>query len=952
MKNCGLRKAYANGGVPDFADNSMDGLNKRLSYMQQMNGASSPTATLAAAPTAMSASQLQADREAIEDSANQTKMDQLKSQADSITGVGSSGLSQRQKAAALSQLQGEAGKMGMGMDTGISGMSGLSSRQGLSAGMASLTANNAATDFNKTRNLQRLSASYADQNKLAMPGFRQGGTVGVDKDGWIEGPGGVDNVPARVAETGEEIRVGAGERIVNKKQNAALEKLAGAHGMDLDDYLESATGEPVGPSMKQGLRGAVNGGIFRDKDGVIREVPGEPQRTLPPPEPGTNVAVRPVIDRTGGGAQFNPEGSINGESVRVDEGPRVQAKLTAPPPAPPAPPSGSFQAGQVVGKSLNKAKDFVSNNKGNMLGWAGDALAVYNANKLAGEHDPFYNDPNVSVVDKGLQAGRDVIRVGLPLVTGAVGAGAGSVLPGAGTVGGAVGGAGIGMAGSAMIDKEGQAYKDWQAGNDRRKLNGGAVEGSNPGQIDLPITDEMKRKAKYETAKAQQTGRLGATAEWEAAQEKLNAPILAAKKAEEEKQVALARAGNIPGQNHRFEAVTQADRQASDAYGREVDRRTGTVLGGDGMQNMRNRLEAYAKDEGLRSLRNAQMMLRGDGTRFEKGADGKIVITNSGDFDGSTKMAYTDKNGNPTARYENSSEYADAMSDRDRRDKESQYWRKKGAELDARRDDSPEIKARGLRELAMFDAREAAAAKEAQHKEEMGLRRDLLAQQDRHFNTTETRANRQLDITKQHYDDQMRIAEIAARKAAQKEGVEDFDRLVKASGYEGDEATKFTDWFRGNYAGRRQKVGGKDVDVPGFEDMSPDEKRAHMTNAKAMYEWVKQANKSEMKGRTSMATPKRLREREITFDDARKNSLGLPKLYSDDPTAPGLLGDGGILERKYWPTGLGGASNKVIEEVDDKGKGLRRWIRPQIRGEYGPWGSQDTATWLDSLMTK
>ena len=102
----------------------------------------------------------------------------------------------------------------------------------------------------------------------------------------------------------------------------------------------------------------------------------------------------------------------------------------------------------------------------------------------------------------------------------------------------------------------------------------------------------------------------------------------------------------------------------------------------------------------------------------------------------------------------------------------------------------------------------------------------------------------------------------------------------------------------------------------------------------------------------TMATPKRLREREITFDDARKNSLGLPKLYSDDPTAPGLLGDGGILERKYWPTGLGGASNKVIEEVDDKGKGLRRWIRPQIRGEYGPWGSQDTATWLDSLMTK
>lgn len=95
-------------------------------------------------------------------------------------------------------------------------------------------------------------------------GFRQGGTVGVDQRGFIEGPGGVDNVPARVDETGEEIRVGAGERIVNKKQNAALEALAAQAGMSLDEYLEASTQEPVGPTMKNGLRAAQSGGRFDD----------------------------------------------------------------------------------------------------------------------------------------------------------------------------------------------------------------------------------------------------------------------------------------------------------------------------------------------------------------------------------------------------------------------------------------------------------------------------------------------------------------------------------------------------------------------------------------------------------------------------------------------------------------------------------------------------------------
>lgn len=103
------------------------------------------------------------------------------------------------------------------------------------------------------------AAGGAVADMYTTEAYAQGGTVGVDQRGFIKGPGGTDNVPARVAETGEEIRVGAGERIVNKEQNAALEALAAKAGMTLDEYLEASTQEPVGPTMKNGLRAAQQG---------------------------------------------------------------------------------------------------------------------------------------------------------------------------------------------------------------------------------------------------------------------------------------------------------------------------------------------------------------------------------------------------------------------------------------------------------------------------------------------------------------------------------------------------------------------------------------------------------------------------------------------------------------------------------------------------------------------
>lgn len=99
---------------------------------------------------------------------------------------------------------------------------------------------------------------------------KNGGELGVDLRGFIKGPGGVDNVPARIQETGERILVSAGERIVNKKQNRALEQLVKKEtGKSLDAFLEKATGHKVGPSMKEDVQALNKGGYVDDYGRLI-----------------------------------------------------------------------------------------------------------------------------------------------------------------------------------------------------------------------------------------------------------------------------------------------------------------------------------------------------------------------------------------------------------------------------------------------------------------------------------------------------------------------------------------------------------------------------------------------------------------------------------------------------------------------------------------------------------
>jgi hypothetical protein len=97
------------------------------------------------------------------------------------------------------------------------------------------------------------------------------GTTG--KGGMIKGPGTPtsDSVPAKVIDTGEPIKVSTGERIVSKKQDDFLQKMADEMGFKtVDEMLEAGTGEPVGPTMAYDNDSDERGGPS-DLDGDERE---------------------------------------------------------------------------------------------------------------------------------------------------------------------------------------------------------------------------------------------------------------------------------------------------------------------------------------------------------------------------------------------------------------------------------------------------------------------------------------------------------------------------------------------------------------------------------------------------------------------------------------------------------------------------------------------------------
>lgn len=136
-------------------------------------------------------------------------------------------------------------------------------------------------------------------------GYACGGKVkGHALGGKIEGIGTPtsDSIDASVRETGEQIKVSTGERIVSKAQDKLLQRLAKAMGYkSLDAYLEAGTGKPVGPTIKDGVKAAESGWDLVPYDeakdpsrsfrrpGIDSPVRQQAQRLLPAPQPGTSV---------------------------------------------------------------------------------------------------------------------------------------------------------------------------------------------------------------------------------------------------------------------------------------------------------------------------------------------------------------------------------------------------------------------------------------------------------------------------------------------------------------------------------------------------------------------------------------------------------------------------------------------------------------------------------------
>lgn len=121
---------------------------------------------------------------------------------------------------------------------------------------------------------EHASARANRQAKAAAEHSQQGGK--------IQGPGTAtsDSIPAQVRETGENILVSDGERIVSAKQEILLQRIAKMLGFEsVDAMLEAGTGIPVGPTLKHGKRAAATGGQFGNEEAETSLAPMNGQST-------------------------------------------------------------------------------------------------------------------------------------------------------------------------------------------------------------------------------------------------------------------------------------------------------------------------------------------------------------------------------------------------------------------------------------------------------------------------------------------------------------------------------------------------------------------------------------------------------------------------------------------------------------------------------------------------
>lgn len=114
----------------------------------------------------------------------------------------------------------------------------------------------------QTQQPQGISSGLGIVGLLKNRGAQIDKSAGYANGGKIKGIGTPtsDSIPAKVQETGEQIKVSTTERILSADQDAMLESMARKSGFDsLDAMLEAGTGKPVGPTIKGGKKAAAGG---------------------------------------------------------------------------------------------------------------------------------------------------------------------------------------------------------------------------------------------------------------------------------------------------------------------------------------------------------------------------------------------------------------------------------------------------------------------------------------------------------------------------------------------------------------------------------------------------------------------------------------------------------------------------------------------------------------------
>ena len=154
----------------------------------------------------------------------------------------------------------------------------------------------------------------------------------------------------------------------------------------------------------------------------------------------------------------------------MTSGPQKTAPKPTPTAATPtAAPSKAYELGQKVGPTVAKVGEKLSDigtTKTSKLPLGGGATTAGVLGLGSGLYEgytqgDFYNDPNVSAVDKAKQAGLTSLRAGLPMV----GAGAGSFFSPIGTGVGTL----LGTGAAAMLPSETDALAEWKKANPQAK---------------------------------------------------------------------------------------------------------------------------------------------------------------------------------------------------------------------------------------------------------------------------------------------------------------------------------------------------------------------------------------------------------------------------------------------------------------------------------------------------